>query len=278
LRILAPLRGVTIRKFREVFAAEIADAGFNEVVTPFISVTRGVDPLKDREIKNTAPGPLRVTPQFIGKDPQALRIALARIKSAGFETADFNCGCPFPMVRNKFRGAGLLLKKDLLRAMLECGCEVMGEGRFSVKARLGVNSPDELLALMPLFNEFPLRFLCVHARTARQMYTGECVLDGFEAVRKVANMPVVYNGDAQLDAPSPVMIGRAFVRSLGARPDSRDLLMKYIDASIAELGSDRPVVGRMKELVSYWKDIPRWRRFWPVVKISRSVPELLAAI
>ena len=48
--ILAPLRGVTIRCFREVFADVIREAGFTEAITPFIAANPGYDPLKDREI------------------------------------------------------------------------------------------------------------------------------------------------------------------------------------------------------------------------------------
>ena len=48
--ILAPLRGVTIRCFRETFADEIRAAGFTEAVTPFIAAISGYDPLKDREL------------------------------------------------------------------------------------------------------------------------------------------------------------------------------------------------------------------------------------
>ena len=50
--ILAPLRGVTIRCFREVFADVIRDAGFTEAITPFVPANRGYDPLKDRELRN----------------------------------------------------------------------------------------------------------------------------------------------------------------------------------------------------------------------------------
>ena len=39
--ILAPLRGVTIRCFREVFADVIRDAGFAEAITPFIAALPG---------------------------------------------------------------------------------------------------------------------------------------------------------------------------------------------------------------------------------------------
>ena len=318
--ILAPLRGVTIRCFRETFADEIRDAGFTEAITPFIAAMKGYDPLKDRELSGRpsrfgtsgedAASPLhgcaesgeatssslhlKVTPQFIGKDPEALRDCLEKVKAAGYETADLNCGCPFPMVRNKGRGSGILRTPDVLRRMLEVGCETMGPGKFSIKARLGVDRSDELLKLMPMINEFPLRFLTVHARTARQMYDGVCDAEGLEKVWKVSKVPVVRNGDVELeisdkrrDAASPlcaepplcdVMIGRSFVRWLGTREDSGELLRRYIAASQAELCGDRPVLGRMKELISYWKDLPRWKRRWNVIKLCRSVDEFTAVI
>jgi len=282
--ILAPLRGVTIRCFRETFADEIRAAGFDEAITPFITATPGYDPLKDRELIRhssfvTRNSSLKITPQFIGKDPEALRQCLVRVKAAGYGTADLNCGCPFPMVRNKGRGSGLLRTPDVLRRMMEAGCEVMGAGRFSIKARLGVEHNDELLALMPLINEFPLRFLTVHARTAKQMYEGACDRDAFVRIAAVAKIPLVYNGDAELPANSQqpaanLMIGRAFVRHLGEVENTDELFLRYLAASERELCGDRPVLGRMKELVAYWKDLPAWRRRWNVIKLARTVAEL----
>lgn len=285
--ILAPLRGVTIRCFRETFAEEIRAAGFTEAITPFIAAMPGCDPLKDRELRDgewgvrgAECGGVKVTPQFIGKDPEALRECLERVKAAGYWTADLNCGCPFPMVRNKGRGSGILRTPDVLRRMLEVGCEVMGPGKFSVKARLGVERGDELLGLMPLVNEFPLRWLTVHARTARQMYEGRCDWGAVEAIERVATVPVVRNGDlacggaAEGPGGCPVMVGRAFVRDLGKRGDSGELLGRYMAASQAELCGERPVLGRMKELIAYWKELPQWRRRWDAIKICRSVEEL----
>ena len=288
--ILAPLRGVTIRCFRETFADEIRAAGFTEAVTPFITANAGYDPLRDRELSNQTirqsdNQTIRITPQFIGKDPEALRVCLEKVKAAGYDTADLNCGCPFPMVRNKGRGSGILRTPDVLRRMLEVGCEVMGAGKFSMKARLGVDRGDELLKLMPMINEFPLRFLTVHARTARQMYEGGCDVEMVEKVESVAKVPIVINGDipfpvpcSLFPVPSSLMIGRSFVRWLGTREDSDELLNRYIVASQAELCGDRPVLGRMKELISYWKDLPRWKRRWDVIKICRTVDELKAII
>ena len=294
--ILAPLRGVTIRCFRETFAEQIREAGFSEAITPFLSANPGFDPLKDRELirfhsptptqtSNSLCGspaprdPIKVTPQFIGKDPASLRACLLRIKEAGYDTADLNCGCPYPMVRNKGRGSGLLRTPAILEKMIAVGCETMGEGKFSVKARLGFDGNDELLALMPMLNSFPLRFLTVHARNARQMYGGECDWEAFRKVAAVAKMPIVANGDLPLQPQKDdeVMIGRAFIRQLGMRDDIGELLSRYIDASTAELCGPSPVLGRMKELIAYWKDLPRWKRLWPVVKIARTLDELRLA-
>ena len=288
--ILAPLRGVTIRCFREVFAEQIRAAGFIEAITPFVPAMRGYDPLKDRELRDQGSGigdqgsGMRVTPQFIGKDPEALRDCLERVKAAGYDTADLNCGCPFPMVRRKGRGSGILRTPDVLRAMLEVGCETMGPGKFSMKTRLGVDRTDELLKLMPMINEFPLRFLTVHARTARQMYEGRCDWKAAEAIENSAKVPVVRNGDLACIGASghrsirPVMVGRSFIRELGTRGDAREQLERYIAASQTELCGDAPVLGRMKELLSYWKDLPAWKRRWHLVKLCRSVDELRSVI
>jgi len=289
--ILAPLRGVTIRCFRETFADELRAAGFDEAITPFIPAMAGYDPLSDRELaegrQTRASRTILVTPQFIGKDPAAFRTCLERVKAAGYGTADLNCGCPFPMVRNKGRGSGLLRTPDVLRRMMEVGCETMGAGRFSVKTRLGIDRTDELLGLMPLVNEFPLRFLTLHARTARQMYGGACDRAAFERIAAVAKVPIVYNGDAGLpptSLPSPdgasrsLMVCRAFVRRLGEIGETNGMLLRYLDASVRELSGDRPVLGRIKELIAYWKDLPAWRRRWDVVKLVRTVAELRQVI
>ena len=283
--ILAPLRGVTVRCFRRTFAAEIAAAGFTEAVTPFVAANAGADPLKDRELKpDPAEGPLpfAVTPQFIGKDPASLRFALARVKSAGYGVADLNAGCPFPMVRNKGRGSGLLRTPDVLARMLEAGCAVMGERRFSVKVRLGVERPDEILSLAPVFNSFPLRRIAVHARTAVQMYEGECDWAAFDAFAAVSENPVVRNGGPTLPPPDAmaddVMVGRPFVRSLGERGDAKSLLDRYVEASLEELKSGRAVLGRMKELLAYWKELPRWRGVWRTAKLARTLAEFRLAL
>ena len=292
-RWLAPLRGVTIRTFRETFAEAIREAGFAGAFAPFIPANPGIR-VNDRLLADLRPFPcerlagtlaLPLVPQVITKHPDAMRTLLRAFRERGFNHADLNAGCPFPMIVRRGRGSGLLRTPDVLEALLAAGCEEMGPGRFSLKVRLGVDSPDDLRALLPRINRYPLAALTVHARTAKQMYAGEVDRARFAEILAESANPVIYNGDASVerldDVPegaAGVMVGRSFVRALGARADAGDLLRAYIARSRAELCGDVPVLGRMKELLTYWCAVPRWKRLWPVVKLCRTVDELLSLI
>ncbi len=293
---LAPLRGVTIRAFRETFAAAIEEAGFIGAYAPFIPANPGIR-VTDRLLSELMPFPsggavshFTLVPQVITKHPDAMRELLKGFKDRGFSRADLNAGCPFPMIVRRGRGSGLLRSPETLERLLAAGCEEMGPNGFSVKVRLGIERPDELLKLMPVLNRYPLAAVTVHARTARQMYSGECDHAAFAEVCAASANPVIYNGDLPsppvlgngfngLKALTGLMVGRGFIRALGARADAVALLRAYIASSKTELCGDRPVLGRMKELLAYWAEGSSfWRRLWPVVKICRSVDELLSLL
>jgi len=277
---------VTIRAFRAVFAGPLAEAGFIGAVAPFIPANPGLR-MNDRLLADLAPvdGSIPVRPQVITRDPDSLRVFLRGLKDRGFTTCDLNAGCPFPMIVRRGRGSGLFRTPDVLERLIAVGCEELGPGNFSVKTRLGLARADELDALLPLYNRYPLAFLTVHARTARQMYEGTCDLSAFDRMRAASENRVYANGDlplpvggafsASVPEADGYMVGRSFIRALGARDDVRELLRAYIDVSRTELCGDNPVLGRVKELVSYWTETPYGRRVWPLVKICRSVDELL---
>ena len=73
---LAPLRGVTIRAFRTVFAEAMREVGFTGAFAPFIPANAGFKASRKifAEIlpENQPDGQILV-PQVIGKDPAALR-------------------------------------------------------------------------------------------------------------------------------------------------------------------------------------------------------------
>ena len=90
---LAPLRGVTIRAFRETFAAPIREAGFDGAFAPFIPANPGIR-VNDRLLADLRPfpGDLPLVPQVITKHPEAMRELLKGFKDRGFARADLNAG------------------------------------------------------------------------------------------------------------------------------------------------------------------------------------------
>lgn len=296
--ILAPLRGVTGLRFRQAFQAHLS--GLDRAVAPFIAtvqgprvkpeILRGVDPAAQ-------PAGLPLVPQVIGKDPAQLRVMLRAMKALGYADVDLNAGCPWPFVAKKGRGAGLLRDERVLGEMLAAGCEELGPGRFSVKVRLGLDDAMLLPKRLPLIQSFPLRELCVHPRTARQMYEGTVDLDAFARVADACALPLVYNGDirtlgdfARLSARFPAvrrwMLGRGVVanpflaESIHAGQDTRDLdrfrawhadlLARYA----ADAPGDHALLGHLKELWAYLAPtFQRGDRLWDALKLTRTRDE-----
>lgn len=280
--VLAPLRGVTIRAFRRSFAPAIREAGFEAAVSPFIPANPGIKPTA-KYMKEAVPFEEGLVPQVITKDPASMGILLKAFKDMGYKYADLNAGCPFAMVAKRGRGSGLMRKPDLLERLLATGCEIMGEGRFSVKMRLGIESPREIMAIMPILNRYPLNALTIHARTAKEMYSGSCHRAEMMEAAAMSSNPVVVNGDytvadaaqALPDGIAGIMVGRSFIRELALRDDAGLLARAYLEESFRELGAEHGVLGRMKELLSYWAQTPSvWARRWNSVKMCRRLDEL----
>jgi tRNA-dihydrouridine synthase len=270
---LAPLRGVTGCAFRATFVRHFG--GLDRAVAPFIPTVAGerIKPALLAEWRPERNRGLPLIPQLLGKDPEQLRVMLRAVRDLGYDRADLNAGCPWPMVVRRGRGSGLLRDAALLARMLEAGCEAM-PGGFSIKVRLGIETPDLLAARMDVINAFPLREVTIHPRTARQMYEGRVDLPRFADCLARCAHPVVYNGDlrtpddvARLRAAYPQvtrwMIGRGVVANPflpeqlrgETSPADPARLKAFLDellvVSVAELHGDRPVLGRFKEIWSY---------------------------
>lgn len=296
--LLAPLRGVTGLSFRQAFCAHMT--GLDGAVAPFIATVPGekVKPEVLRGIEPAVQPPrLPLIPQVIGKDPGQLRVMLRAMQALGYADVDLNAGCPWPFVAKKGRGSGLLRDEAALAAMLEAGCEVLGPGHFSVKVRLGLDEKTLLLRRLPLIQQFPLRELCVHPRTARQMYEGTVDLDAFARVAERCTLPLVYNGDIRTLADfqrlserfpqvSRWMLGRGLVanpflaESIRAGRDMRDhdrFLAWHADvvARYAETSpGDHALLGHLKELWSYLAPtFTDGRRLWDGLKLTRTRAE-----
>jgi len=191
---LAPVQGVTDRIYRNLFPVYFK--GVDLAIAPFISSSKKMKPENNllREFypdKNTG---IPTIPQIMSSEPDDFTQLANALYDIGCGTVNWNLGCPFPMVVKKGRGAGLLCYPARVESFLEKTMPAI-KPKLSIKLRIGLTYPDEVLQLIPIFNRFQLEELIIHPRTGVQMYGGEVDLDIFEQCLGLSKHRVIYNGD-----------------------------------------------------------------------------------
>jgi tRNA-dihydrouridine synthase len=191
---LAPLRGFTNALYRNLYAVHFQ--GIDTAIAPFIN-TLSAKQINRSHIKDILPENnhgMSVVPQIIGNDSEGFIQLATMCHDLGFDTVNWNLGCPAPMVANKRRGSGLLPHPESIEAFLD---DVLPRipTRLSIKTRIGRKKKEEIFKLLPIFNQYPLVELIIHPRTGVQMYTGEVDLSTFEECLPLLKIPVTYNGD-----------------------------------------------------------------------------------
>lgn len=162
--------------------------------------------------------------QLIGNDAAAMVRTARELQRYPIHGIDINLGCPAPVVYRKCAGGGLLRQPqridELLGALRDA---VEPPFRFSVKTRVGFDSPDGFERLLEIFAKHSLDLLSVHGRTVTQMYRGGVDYDLITRAVAVMPCPVLANGnvscvqDAQRvleqTGAAGLMIGRGAIRN-----------------------------------------------------------------
>jgi tRNA-dihydrouridine synthase len=274
---LGPFQGITDAPFRNVFKRHFG--GIDKYYTPFftgIHKEEHAKNLQGEEIDPRYNDVETLTPQILSTDAEEILRFAKQCRELGYKEINLNMGCPFPRVANKKRGCGLLPYPDKVEEMLERVFDGIGDMRFSVKCRLGYFSPDEINAIIPVFNKFPLNELIIHPRIGKQLYKGEADVERFKGLMPYINVPLVYNGDIFSvesfgrirETVLPVnnfMLGRGLLANpflaeeicggaLNA-PERTERLHAYVidlyEDRLRHAGGSPKVLGRMKELWSY---------------------------
>ncbi|MFZ2633544.1 MAG: tRNA-dihydrouridine synthase family protein [Desulfosalsimonadaceae bacterium] len=191
---MGPIRGGTDHIYRNAFARHFA--GFDLAVAPFINCINA-NKITPKYVHGLLPENntgMPVIPQILSKSAEGFANLANYLTDLGYDTVNWNLGCPFPQVANKHRGSGLLPFPDKIREFLDAVIPSL-RGRLTIKTRLGREHRDEILALMPVFNDYPIGELIIHPRTGRQMYEGTPDLSAFGDCLELSRHPVVYNGD-----------------------------------------------------------------------------------
>ena len=222
--MVAPLQGLTEAAWRAAhFEMFRAGQGRVEYFTPFIRLERGEVRKRDlRDFTSELNHGMPLTPQIIFRDVDEWKMLTETVARAGAASIDMNLGCPFvPQVR-KGRGAGMLGHADRLALIAEAMDAYAGTVAFSVKMRLGVSDPGEVLAVVDILNAMPLRHVAVHPRTAAQQYKGSLRLADMQTLTSRLRHPVIFNGEISSPDDIAAMCGRyagvMVGRGLLARP------------------------------------------------------------
>ena len=217
---LAPMQDVTTLEFMRVMARY---GGPDIYWTEYFRVHGDSKPEK-WILKSITENPTGkpVVAQMIGNDIPALVRNAKELQKYPVAAIDLNLGCPAPVVYKKCAGGGLLREPDKIDAILGALREAVAIP-FTVKTRIGFESPEEFDELLPVFAKHAIDLLTIHARTVKQMYRPGVRYDLIAQAAKELKCPVFANGNVhsasqakQLFAETGVkglMIGRGAIRN-----------------------------------------------------------------
>jgi tRNA-dihydrouridine synthase B len=217
---LAPMQDVTDRPFWDLMHQY---GGPDVYYTEYFRVQATSKPEKwilDALINNKTGKPS--VAQMIGNDIPALVRTAKELQQYGIAAVDLNLGCPAPVVYRKCAGGGLLREPQRVDSILGALREAISV-KFTVKTRIGFDSPAIFAELLPIFAKHSIDLLTVHGRTVLEMYRSEVHYDYIAQAVKAMKCPVIANGNVYSPAKAKdvlqqtgargLMIGRGAIRN-----------------------------------------------------------------
>ncbi|WP_373887312.1 tRNA dihydrouridine synthase DusB [Actinomyces bowdenii] len=227
---LAPMAGVTNASFRRL-CRRFAEEALPEALRPArpgpqptpeggltgpaglyvteMVTTRALVERNERTLSmvRTDPGERVRSIQLYGVDPATVGAAVRILVEEDLaDHIDLNFGCPVPKVTRKGGGAALPWKRDLLAAIM--GEAVRASERaaraarrerevpVTIKMRLGIDESHEtFLDAARAAADAGISAVALHARTARQHYSGTAGWDQIARLKEATSLPVLGNGD-----------------------------------------------------------------------------------
>jgi nifR3 family TIM-barrel protein len=219
--VLAPMAGITDRHFRKIIK-RIGGAGL--VSMEFISsegITRGNERTLNMMAFASEERPLAI--QIYGSDASRMADAAEFVQALGADIVDINMGCPANKVLKGCAGAALMGDLDLARDIIRAVRRAVSIP-LTVKFRVGLDdSRCNYLELGRICEAEGVDAVALHARTARQMFSGRADWEHIRRLKETLRIPVSGNGDVETPADAlslwsasgcdGIMIGRAAVKN-----------------------------------------------------------------
>ena len=230
--VLAPMAGITDRQFRLVLR-RIGGVGL--VTMEFISSEALVRKNKRaRLLMRYAEEERPISIQIYGREPNHMAEAARVVEEIGADICDINMGCPANKILRGCSGCALMGDLELARAIIRQVRRVLTIP-LSVKFRLGLDDDRRnYLELGRICQGEGVDLVAMHARTARQMFSGRADWSEIARLKEALSIPVVGNGDVAVAADAlallrqtgcdGVMIGRASMKNPWIYRQVADLL------------------------------------------------------
>lgn len=272
---LAPLQTYTDYHFRNAHLAVFS--GVDKFYAPYLKLNNdgSIKSAPKVDILPKHNPVVTVIPQLMACNPEEFFIMADYIESLGYQELNWNMGCPYPMVTNRNLGAGILNKPDEIFRLLD-GILPKSKLKLGIKMRMGLESTAEIIEILPRLNDYPLTEIIIHARYAKQLYSGSCDHNRFRECISLTKHPLTYNGDIttkeefdelnqQFQTITSWMIGRGAMMNPGlfeeiksGRFDSSEVYRNkltafslHLEESLLSCNPDRGYA--LSKMKSYWE-------------------------
>jgi len=214
------MQDITDLPFMRVVAAF---GGADVYVTEYfrVHIHSRLDPYILRSITENPTG-RPIIAQMIGQDPSELVRTALELKKHPIAGIDLNLGCPAPVVCRKDAGGGLLRNPEKIHELLGALRDACDDTRFTVKTRVGYESPEEFDRLLEVFSRHSIDLLTIHGRTVQERYQTPVHPDKIRQAVETLPCPVIANGNVvnvatglqylKQTKAAGLMIGRGAIR------------------------------------------------------------------
>jgi len=280
---LAPMAGFTDKAMRQICQELGADITWSEMVS-----AEGIYRSQDKENKSLTLGEKfsqaekNYWVQIFGDNPQSMSFAAKKIsekiKPLGI---DINLGCPVKKAQKAGYGA---IQMGKINEVIEIIKEIKRSTSLplSLKTRLGLKNPKEILEFAPKLEKAGINQLVVHARTLPGMFHAQPDWKIIKELKSILKIPIIYNGGIKTPEDAlfyqektgceTLMIGQAAIGnpwifkqikdffqtgkySLPTLKEKKEIILKHSELIQKYYGEKGFIVFR-PQLASYLKGLP----------------------